>query len=128
MIDAAAWKVTSIDESAIYRIQINGLDNQMRDYVDGVLSDWNTAGEGFSPKGEVVIFSKQFDNPDAWENWLKSFKKFDLRFLDREGKIKKKVKGSEPIITVDKKQRVCRKCGTAGHNARTCWEFNRKNK
>lgn len=128
MIDAAAWKVTSVDESAIYRIQVNGLDNQMRDYVENILSDWKPSGEGFSPKGEVVIFSKQFDNPDAWENWLKSFKKFDLRFLDREGKIKKKVKGTEVIISSDKKQKVCRKCGTAGHNARTCWQFNRKNK
>lgn len=128
MIDAAAWKVTSVDDNAIYRIQVTGLDNQMRDYVEGALSDWHTSGEGYSPKGEVVIFSKQFDNPDAWDNWLKSFKKFDLRFLDREGKTKKKVKGTTPVAFVDKKQRVCRKCGTAGHNTRTCWEFNRKNK
>lgn len=128
MIDAAAWKVTSIEDRTIYRIQISGLDNQTRDYVHGALSDWNTAGEGFSPKGEVVIFSKQFDNPDAWDNWLKTFSKFDLRLLDREGKIKKKLKGTQPIVVSDKKERTCGKCGSTGHNARTCWEHSRKNK
>lgn len=126
MIDAAAWKMTAIEQGAIYRIQIDGLDNQTRDYVESALSDWNTSGEGHSPRGQVVIFTKHFDRVEEWDSWIKSFRKFDLRVIDRDGKMKKKIRGEKQIKLADKKSRVCGKCNQPGHNARTCWEHKRK--
>ena len=126
MFDAAAWKMTAFDQGAIYRIQITGLDNQTRDYVESVLSDWQTSGEGYSPKGQVLIFTKQFNKIEEWDSWVRAFKKFDLRLIDRDGKIKKKIRGKEEIKIIENRSRVCGKCNQPGHNARTCWEHTRK--
>jgi len=128
MLAGSAWKYTADDEGHIYRIQVNNVpDNTVRDYVEEKLSDWSTSGEGWNNNGQILFFVKKFSDTDKWEEWVKSFKHFNLKILDREGKAKKQIVAEVNIIP-DKSisKRVCSKCKKPGHNSATCRDFHRK--
>jgi len=125
MITASAWKFTADDEGHIYRIQVNNVDGKSRSIVEKSLEDWNESGEGWNNNGQILFFIKKFPDTEKWEEWVKSFRDFNLKILDREGKAKKQivteVKVEQPIT-----KRVCSKCKKPGHNAATCRDLHRK--
>ena len=125
MLAGSAWKYKADDEGHIYRIQVNNVpDNATRNYVEEKLSDWNTSGEGWNNNCQILFFVKKFPDTEKWEEWVKSFRDFNLKILDREGKTKKQivteVKVEQPIT-----KRVCSKCKKPGHNSATCGRRNR---
>jgi hypothetical protein len=127
MLAGSAWKYTADDEGHIYRIQVNNVpDNATRDYVEEKLSDWNTSGEGWNNNGQILFFVKKFPDTEKWEEWVKSFRDFNLKILDREGKAKKQIVTEVKAIEQPASKRVCSKCKKPGHNAATCRDFHRK--
>lgn len=126
MITASAWKFTADDEGHIYRIQVNNVDGKNRSIVEKSLEDWHESGEGWNNDGQILFFVKKFPDTEKWEEWIKKFKDFNLKVLDREGKAKKEIKGEGVLEQATPSVRVCSKCKLPGHNAATCREFHRK--
>lgn len=125
MIAGSAWKYTADDEGHIYRIQVNNVDNSTRNYVEEKLADWDSSGEGWNNNGQILFFVKKFPDTEKWEEWVKSFKDFNLKILDREGKAKKQII-TETQIEQQTTKRVCSICKEPGHNSVTCRDFHRK--
>lgn len=126
MITASAWKFTADDEGHIYRIQVNNVDGKNRSIVEKSLEDWHESGEGWNNNGQILFFVKKFPDTEKWEEWIKKFKDFNLKVLDREGKAKKEIKGAGVVEQTTPTVRVCSKCNLPGHNAATCRDFHRK--
>ena len=120
MIYASAWKYTAEDDGAVYRMQVNFADGKTRDIVEKTLEDWNPSGEGWNNEGVILFFTKKFRDTENWEEWVKTFKVFNLKVLDREGKAKKEIKVETPVVKAEVSKRVCSKCKQSGHNARSC--------
>ena len=126
MIAGSAWKYTADDEGHIYRIQVNNVpDNTTRNYIEEKLSDWDSSGEGWNNNGQILFFVKKFPDTEKWEEWVKSFRDFNLKILDREGKAKKQII-TETKIEQPASKRVCSKCKKPGHNVATCRDFSKK--
>lgn len=126
MISASAWKFSAEDDGPVYRIQVNGADGRTRDVIEKSLEDWRLSGEGWNNNGQILFFVKKFADTDKWEEWVKTFKDFSLKVLDREGKAKKEIKVEAPAIQAEVSKRVCSKCKQPGHNARSCVAAYRK--
>lgn len=126
MITASAWKFTADDEGHVYRIQVNNVDGKNRSVVEKSLEDWRESGEGWNNDGQILFFTKKFSDTEKWEEWIKKFKDFNLKVLDREGKAKKEIKGEGVVEQTTSSVRVCSKCKLPDHNAATCREFHRK--
>jgi hypothetical protein len=127
MLEASVWKYSSENDGSIYRMQINGPDGKLKDIVNKSLGDWIPSGEGWNNDGQILFFIKKFEDSDKWEEWVKKFKDFNLKVLDREGKTKKQIKSDNNIAVVETAaKRVCSKCKLPGHNAATCKNYHRK--
>jgi hypothetical protein len=126
MITASAWKFTADEEGHIYRIQVNNVDGKNRSIVEKSLEDWHESGEGWNNNGQILFFVKKFPNTEKWEEWIRRFKDFNLKVLDREGKAKKEIKGETSFEQNTPSVRLCSKCNLPGHNAATCRDFHRK--
>ena len=126
MLAASAWKYVSDDNGDIYRIQVNGIDGNTRDIVESSFKDWTQAGEGWSNNGQILFFVKKFDDPQKWDEWIKKFKSFNLKVLDRDGNTKKEIKAELPKLVSVNTGRACSKCKQVGHNAATCRSVYRK--
>ena len=107
-------------------MQINGTDGKLKDIVNKSLTDWIPSGEGWNNEGQILFFIKKFEDSEKWEEWVKKFKDFNLKVLDREGKPKKEIKTTVAVVETAAK-RVCSKCKLPGHNAVTCKNYHRKN-
>jgi len=123
-IKGQAWK-TTVEKNAsecVYRIQVTGIKGVREEArVDKVMSDWEQAGDGYNRKTNetTFFFRKDFKSVENFISWGKAFKEFPLIEVDKNGNVKKYVKIG-PKSASGGSQRICGKCGTPGHNARTC--------
>ena len=128
MIKASVWKMT-LEKNAtecLYRVQVVGIKGTREENrVLKAMEGWEDAGGGYNSKTQEITmsFSKNFKSVNKFVQWGKSFQEFPLVELDKHGVVKKYVrfgtKGPKDAPSVGS-QRVCGKCGKAGHNARTC--------
>lgn len=121
MINGNIWKT----KENSFTIEVKYTNDKEREYAESNLSDWKQIGEGTSKNGEVVLFSKTFPNEETSDVWLKSFRSFNLQILDKDGRVKKKIKSKVIEIEKPKQNRVCSICHKNGHNSATCHKQNK---
>lgn len=131
-ISAVAWRLRDGNTSTfLYRLQTKGCNFKSKNKVLKAMDGWKVVGSVLQANESIedFIFSKTFQDAHSWVAWAQGFPyvlaelsstsdavkpvKLGLQTRARKGTAKKKGK-----------VRVCRKCGTPGHNARTCGKKN----
>jgi hypothetical protein len=132
MLKITAWRASPKQEkTCTYRLQIDAklsktLENQLHQTMIG----WNEAGRGFNLKSAetTLIYSKEFNSKQEWIKWSKAFP-HDIYELTKTKTVlikankKQKIDLKNDVLKIQKKskkQKTCGRCGSTGHNKRTC--------
>lgn len=124
MAIGSVWKA---DEKFV--VQFNKVKPKDKRIIDKTFQEWNPSGSGFHRDGtEVLIFSSTMLDEEKVFNLVKNMP-FPFTEEKRNGtskKIRTCYTGKDRGLTGPQKDgrisrgRTCSKCGTKGHNSRTC--------
>jgi ubiquitin len=139
MLSAEAWKMSSQNDSLLYRLQVNGTTGKSSDKLAKAVEGWRESGTIFHKDGQVeLLFSCSFADEQKWIEWAKNFPYELVEISPNTGKPKPiklgvasktrkkrraKTKTSKTKTSSVRKKRgkaTCSNCGGKGHNSRSC--------